>query len=763
MLLDVPGDVLGAGSMSTLVTNFSIDPVMTRNPSYKQIIKIRSGLNEDGQRRTFARYPNMDSRFAHLRQRDTSVSMLRVKMSRRRSQSQKENRERAVNTRRQLDKLPELEMSSIAMANMSIIHEKTVNNAKLAKNEAIEERLKQLQRWKERKALEKEKDKREKERKGVFKTGVYHPKDSLVVVSLPAVPSASTRAKETNVNTASSQSTRVTRSMKQQQQVEKPLKMQNPNTAAKKAQPAVERSTRSRVAPVKPAAAPAPAKTKTKVCAVEPVDKPADVRTTRSRAFVNIVAPPSDEDKNCKATVNNNTAQPAVAKEPELKEPEEKTRPSSPTPCSEEEEMVVDQACDDSVPVTDPVEAPSSSSSFAPAGFTFQAPTGLSSFKFEPLTPRSASAFLTPSPTFSLPPVPLFNAEPQTEPSKPSPPKSPCHSPPRTSPAVAPSTPDSPVESKHDVPYFRSEINNETERLLTLCDLWEPKVEDESIPEEMRDSMRTAVGQARLLMKERFKQFSGLVDDCELGRGEKITTCTDLQGFWDMVYYQVEDVNKKFNALKEAESRGWVAEHKPPPRQKKVVKKPSAAPTKPTGTKTAARSRLASVKAAMKARQQAAEAEKAANDAGNDEENAVFKHSGTTTFKQRPNRLILWSLMEASFRWRALPNHRVQLRRSSRLSAAVLPQASPFSNYLSPRRVTRRSLALAQTPLHTAAATSPATAHSCPTPSHPQPNPSTSSKVPAWHSSVNPEQKGHCKCLSLFLTCQRSAFTWHPG
>ncbi|XP_027145450.1 disks large-associated protein 5 isoform X2 [Larimichthys crocea] len=678
----------------------------------------------------------MDSRFAHLRQRDTSVSMLRVKMSRRRSQSQKENRERAVNTRRQLDKLPELEMSSlnasIAMANMSIIHEKTMNNAKLAKNEAIEERLKQLQRWKERKALEKEKEKREKERKGVFKTGVYHPKDSLVVVSLPAVPSASTRAKETNVNTASSQSTRVTRSMKQQQQVEKPLKMQNPNTAAKKAQPAVERATRSRVAPVKPAAAPAPAKTKTKVCAVEPVvralstrsanrppvtaapavkekpkDKPADVRTTRSRAFVNIVPPPSDEDKNCKATVNNNTAQPAVAKEPELKEPEEKARPSSPTPCSEEEEMVVDQACDDSVPVTDPVEAPSSSSSFAPAGFTFQAPTGLSSFKFEPLTPRSASAFLTPSPTFSLPPVPLFNAEPQTEPSKPSPPKSPRHSPPRTSPAVAPPTPDSPVESKHDVPYFRSEINNETERLLTLCDLWEPKVEDESIPEEMRDSMRTAVGQARLLMKERFKQFSGLVDDCELGRGEKITTCTDLQGFWDMVYYQVEDVNKKFNALKEAESRGWVAEHKPPPRQKKVVKKPSAAPTKPTGTKTAARSRLASVKAAMKARQQAAEAEKAANDAGNDEENAVLSSQEPQPQAEvQPANTVVFD--GGFFQVESPAKPPGSLRRSSRLSAAVLPHASPFSNYLSPRRVTRRSLALAQTPLHTAAAASPA-------------------------------------------------------
>lgn len=61
---------------------------------------------------------------------------------------------------------------------------------------AGEERLKQLERWKERKALEKEKEKREKERKRVFKTGMYHPKDTYTIDSLPVVPAASTRAKE---------------------------------------------------------------------------------------------------------------------------------------------------------------------------------------------------------------------------------------------------------------------------------------------------------------------------------------------------------------------------------------------------------------------------------------------------------------------------------------------------------------------------------------------------------------------------------------
>lgn len=73
----------------------------------------------------------MESRFASLRQRDTSVSMLRVKMSRRRSQTQKENRQRAMNTRRQLDKLPELEMSSLdasmARSNVSALQERETN------------------------------------------------------------------------------------------------------------------------------------------------------------------------------------------------------------------------------------------------------------------------------------------------------------------------------------------------------------------------------------------------------------------------------------------------------------------------------------------------------------------------------------------------------------------------------------------------------------------------------------------------------------
>lgn len=80
----------------------------------------------------------MESKFSHLSQRDNSVSMLRVRMSRRRSQTQKENRERTLNTRRQLEKLTELDVSSldasVAITNTSVIHERTLNGTALAKS-----------------------------------------------------------------------------------------------------------------------------------------------------------------------------------------------------------------------------------------------------------------------------------------------------------------------------------------------------------------------------------------------------------------------------------------------------------------------------------------------------------------------------------------------------------------------------------------------------------------------------------------------------
>ena len=70
--------------------------------------------------------------------------------------------------------------------------------------------------------------------------------------------------------------------------------------------------------------------------------------------------------------------------------------------------------------------------------------------------------------------------------------------------------------------------------------------------------IRSVVGQAKLVMSERFHQFSGLVDNCEFDQGEKKTTRMDLRGFWEMIYYQVEDVDQKFEALEKQKQSNWI-------------------------------------------------------------------------------------------------------------------------------------------------------------------------------------------------------------
>lgn len=155
------------------------------------------------------------------------------------------------------------------------------------------------------------------------------------------------------------------------------------------------------------------------------------------------------------------------------------------------------------------------------------------------------------------------------------------------------------------MPYFRETLAEETSRLSKLCKSWQEIANSSEIPEDAQGDIRTAIGLTELLMDQRFTQFSGLVDDCEFHRGEKETTSEDLQGFWDMVYVEVEKVNKTFSDLEELKANDWVAkpELKVPAIHKKkplVTKPPSQHSNATSNAKAyilAARKRLAEAKA----------------------------------------------------------------------------------------------------------------------------------------------------------------------
>ena len=108
---------------------------------------------------------------------------------------------------------------------------------------------------------------------------------------------------------------------------------------------------------------------------------------------------------------------------------------------------------------------------------------------------------------------------------------------------------------------------------------------------------------ARLVMAERFSQFSGLVDNCEFRRGEKETTVEDLQGFWEMIFLQVEDVDRRFDSLKEIEENNW---QRPQPKDLCKVSKPRTKKATAVSETKPAKQATSGLKALIAARRRAA-------------------------------------------------------------------------------------------------------------------------------------------------------------
>lgn len=110
--------------------------------------------------------------------------------------------------------------------------------------------------------------------------------------------------------------------------------------------------------------------------------------------------------------------------------------------------------------------------------------------------------------------------------------------------------------SNLSVEHFRNILDKETENLNSLCDRWSKLLEgadtngnDDAEQEELFGAIRTTIGQAKLLMSQRFKQFSQLIDSCEFNTGPRPTRLDDLLGFWEMISFQVVDVKDKFKSL----------------------------------------------------------------------------------------------------------------------------------------------------------------------------------------------------------------------
>ncbi|NWI65332.1 DLGP5 protein, partial [Todus mexicanus] len=592
------------------------------------------------------------SQFASRYKKDLSTEALRAKVVRRKSMLQKENRHKLFEKGRQsrladVNVQPSKERGISQLNETSEIYSQKSGSGKQkppidAATKRMNDRKEMLQRYKEEKELRKLKEQREKAKKGVFKVGLYKPTAPGFLAVVPEDP-VIVKPRE---KAAPAFSGRITRSKAKNQEEKTAI----PTASKPSTVSANERSARPTQAGRKQLSTDKVAeKGKALQLAAQPAS---NVRITRAAASAArqmlkttaTAAPAGNQSqrKTADAGKQKKAVKPDITEVIPFKHDVDKSAQLDPAmkdsaaDSKQSESVELQQERTSAESKTSPAPGRPRTRSFAPQNFVFQPLHGLATYKVTPMSPSRAKAFLSPTAfwDFSDSAVNIeksretkaeepdlrsqvspagesiqeqqtatsLKEEKASEPVERAPIQRSCEAIPVSTDTTALETmSDNIREQAHDVPYFRNALRSETEALLFQCLQWDGKL-DLDIPEDAKDLIRTTTGQTRLLIAERFKQFEGLVDNCEFKRGEKETTCTDLDGFWDMVYFQIEDVKKKFDNLKKLQDNEWQPLDIP---SKEIVKKktlPSAASKPKLGAagRTAARNRLAAVKAAMK-------------------------------------------------------------------------------------------------------------------------------------------------------------------
>ncbi|KAH0620260.1 hypothetical protein JD844_020367, partial [Phrynosoma platyrhinos] len=609
----------------------------------------------------------MATNFATRYKKDLSTDTLKTKLVRRKSLLQKESRHKEFNKGRQFGPI-DVNIQASREKELSRLEETGEEHSpkRRAKLNQIsnapaktrgQERMEMLQRYKAEKELRKLKEQREKP---IFKCGRFKPEVPAFLPKASQIPVLS-KPKETVVKTASMEapSIRVTRS-KAKSQLQEPvrpqLSMKAPSSAGKGFISQIPQQKQKQIYVDK-----LPRKENKEVPPV--VSTTSNGRMTRAAAAVAKtkipqVSRPATVTGNLaqKKETNKGTQQRGVKKEEAtalhgmkentFMEPVKKEVKPQPVEATAKDEASLEE---ENLPALDiPVPAPPRKTrSFAPQNFVFKPLEGLTTYKVKPMSPSRANVFLSPnlswSPTNSTREVPEESGK-ETGPKDCDPkykffaspevtegiitqedqvtlelPTVETESVPEEVMEAAPCERETSLlptdsctvqvtepagEAQHDVPYFRNILRSETERLSSQCLEWDGTTEMD-IPDDAKDLVRTTIGQTRLLIAERFKQFEGLVDNCEFQRGEKETTCTDLDGFWDMVNFQIEDVNKKFENLRKLQGNGWQtaddAQDKRPCKKNGTRQRATRAGNG-AAERAAARKRLAAIKAIMKSK-----------------------------------------------------------------------------------------------------------------------------------------------------------------
>ncbi|XP_075221319.1 uncharacterized protein LOC142324280 isoform X2 [Lycorma delicatula] len=106
-------------------------------------------------------------------------------------------------------------------------------------------------------------------------------------------------------------------------------------------------------------------------------------------------------------------------------------------------------------------------------------------------------------------------------------------------------------------PYY-ARLDKETKNLIEQCEMWSKISLSRVLPKEIEDEVDSAVGQTRLLVQDKFQQFRSLIQRFEF-KVEPPVTINDLDGFWDVIYIQVEKLHSQFSKLQMLKENNWIS------------------------------------------------------------------------------------------------------------------------------------------------------------------------------------------------------------
>ncbi|XP_046874709.1 disks large-associated protein 3 [Hypomesus transpacificus] len=122
-------------------------------------------------------------------------------------------------------------------------------------------------------------------------------------------------------------------------------------------------------------------------------------------------------------------------------------------------------------------------------------------------------------------------------------------------------------------------LQTEVERMEGWCQSMEREAEDNKLPEEVLEQIRSAVGAAQMLMSQKVQQFFRLCQQSVDPSTFPSPSPQDLAACWDLLQLSMDDVCLQFQDLQRLKDSGW----KLLPDKKDDNKPPPPLPKKPLG------------------------------------------------------------------------------------------------------------------------------------------------------------------------------------